>query len=724
MVIAKFDSSEYLTFDPPEIELKKVNFFYGKNGVGKSTISRLLSSQFSGEYVVKTFNGFSGVVGVNHSLDSISLGDRNVKAQQEIDRIEAQIQSISDEILEREGKENLYSQKVRIEQSLNSSQRNLDRIYTDSAREIKNLSHPQVASTTYKKTDFKKDIGRARYLSNAEFEQAKQECITDLMDAPDRLVFPVCDFEDIRVRADELLRASVSQHVQVSGIGENIEKRKFAEQGMRVHLRENGELCAFCGGVITEDRWNLLDQLFDKSVSELKRKIENLIKEVTVMKDSLNACDRIVSQSYYPPLREKVDTLQVRYIHEKEVLVDGLDRILSLLKNKADNIFSAVDVYEGEIPSWDTVSLQSKFDQIYKEKIEYGKNLEQKQKDAQERLRLHYVATMIEESNYSEEEANCRIYSSQLDDVEAKIKERREEIAELQEQRNSEISKTVNEELAARHINNALKSLGIDSFELRLIQQDGAPRGQYSIYSNEIRRDISSLSTGEMNLVSFLYFMQSLNENRVVDKPLFVIIDDPMNSNDSSAQYLMYSSIIRFYGDKKSSKCVMKDDDILVVLTHNAHFYLNCRPYGWKPNDKRIGCYRLNKIKQCTQIKAIRNKDDDIKTGYTALWYQLNFAYKNRVPDAMWNPLRQIIESFANFSGVKSLDELIGETEPGEINSVLLGELKKGMDVNSHGIDSIASDSESLSCEDIYNFARWSFVKVNYSSHFEKFSMH
>ena len=338
------------------------------------------------------------------------------------------------------------------------------------------------------------------------------------------------------------------------------------------------------------------------------------------------------------------------------------------------------------------------------------------------KLRLHYVAALFEDLKCNEVLNHMHDLEFQSNQLSNQFNKKVQERKLLIEKRNDELKKTSSEELAVLRINTALKSLGIDSFELRLITGNANHSGQYGIFSHEARRSVNTLSTGEMNLVAFLYFMQDLNRDRTEGKPLFVILDNPMNSNDSSSQYLMYSSIIRFYGDRNKSRKMMGPNDILIVMTHNAHFYLNCRPYNWKPgNPRRISCYILNKIGDCTHIKTIDDEKWDIKTGYHALWGEFILAYEQGNPGSMWNPLRRIIESFSNFSGVDSLETMIAGSEPEDINSVVIDEIKKGLDVNSHGIDDIAFDPNALSRYDLLKVAKWYFDSVGYSSHFKKF---
>ena len=80
-----------------------------------------------------------------------------------------------------------------------------------------------------------------------------------------------------------------------------------------------------------------------------------------------------------------------------------------------------------------------------------------------------------------------------------------------------------------------------------------------------------------------------------------VIFDDPMNSNDETTQYLMYSYIQNFYKGDNSFKDANKQ--VFVLLTHNAHFFLNARPYRWQPGDKKVSCFTLTKENSTTAIQ-------------------------------------------------------------------------------------------------------------------------
>lgn len=71
-------------FDADELIIdKKVTFAYGKNGTGKSTLTRILQKQ-EDDYDVRIFQGFEQVVGENHRLNAVVLGEENEKIENQI----------------------------------------------------------------------------------------------------------------------------------------------------------------------------------------------------------------------------------------------------------------------------------------------------------------------------------------------------------------------------------------------------------------------------------------------------------------------------------------------------------------------------------------------------------------------------------------------------------------------------------------------------------------
>lgn len=64
---------------------KSLNFFYGKNGTGKSTLTNLIAKNGDqNDLAVLTFQGFESVLGENDLLNAVVIGEHNKKIELQI----------------------------------------------------------------------------------------------------------------------------------------------------------------------------------------------------------------------------------------------------------------------------------------------------------------------------------------------------------------------------------------------------------------------------------------------------------------------------------------------------------------------------------------------------------------------------------------------------------------------------------------------------------------
>ena len=76
----------------------KINYIYGKNGTGKSTLTKLIENQFRESHNVKVFRGFEAIVGVNKRLNAVVLGEKNTAIQEKIDSYKSAINDFEKKI--------------------------------------------------------------------------------------------------------------------------------------------------------------------------------------------------------------------------------------------------------------------------------------------------------------------------------------------------------------------------------------------------------------------------------------------------------------------------------------------------------------------------------------------------------------------------------------------------------------------------------------------------
>ena len=117
--IMKLDFSTTVIFSNSDIEFDKpINFVFGKNGTGKSTITSLMNEQYGDSLDIRVFQGFNSIVGEDKKLNAVTLGEENTSINEQITDKEAEkenlildIEKMSKEIREPENKKikNVFS---------------------------------------------------------------------------------------------------------------------------------------------------------------------------------------------------------------------------------------------------------------------------------------------------------------------------------------------------------------------------------------------------------------------------------------------------------------------------------------------------------------------------------------------------------------------------------------------------------------------------------------
>ena len=241
----------------------------------------------------------------------------------------------------------------------------------------------------------------------------------------------------------------------------------------------------------------------------------------------------------------------------------------------------------------------------------------------------------------------------------------------------SELNKhNANTEAAIDSINKILRDSGFQGFSLR------AKDGVENVYE-VIREDGSvaeNLSEGERNFIAFLYFYHQVRGSMTSEelKEKIVVIDDPVSSMDSTALFLV-SAIVREminvcrnnteYLNPKVPGDYIKQ---LFILTHNVYFhrevtykqvgYYNCTSfYVIRKNDN------ISTVKLCTrQSKEVPSENENynpVQNSYAALWDELR-DIQSTIPAL--NVMRRILEYyFLQLCGYEGSDirELVLEKE-------------------------------------------------------------
>lgn len=716
-------------------DIRKVNFFYGKNGTGKSTIASSIKEEYSEEYKVQIFDGYEKIFGVNQSLKAIALGVHNKEIQEEIEVVDDEITHLNNKLINQDPLElGLNIQIQNINKNISELSSNSDRIGTNIASDI----HTHEPSITrgiriYNRSNVKRELTKAKLITKEEYEKNIKILSLNEKNEPPMLTFPEYNIVELEDSINKILTSKIRPSILIKELEENQRKYSFAKEGYSIHRHRNEKgdsirdfNCAFCDNEISTERWDELDSYFSNTFDEFESRIESKINEISDIKKKLREF-KINRSNYYPQFEAVINDLNLKIYERITNDSNTFEMIINLLQEKKLTMSKTMD----EISLDDCLNFTQENDaykHIYADNTHFHNNIERNKDAASEKIRLHHLKELLEENNYHRMQFEIEKEKEEKNKLEKNKNEIMNQIEILEKEKSELASQTVSEETMATKINEYLKALGNNTFQLELVNGE-SQEGLYLIRGiNEDGsllelRNIYEISEGEKNLIAFLYFIIHTDEimNSSDDKFL-IIFDDPMTSNDDVSQYLMISLIQQLYNNIKDDD---NSDNKFFLLTHNTFFYLNVRQfrpsYGTSGSNGKYAYFLLEKSLGKTSVNRIynENKNNDIMSDYDSLWNHLYKSYENDETIIMWNLIRRIIETLATFNKM-DYGELLTNFEDSTSN-ILGNMLKKSLDVNSHGLQVSDHNVSTFNKNQLKAFLKKVLVKISLENHFESY---
>lgn len=248
----------------------------------------------------------------------------------------------------------------------------------------------------------------------------------------------------------------------------------------------------------------------------------------------------------------------------------------------------------------------------------------------------------------------------------------------------------VNTEGAVAGINALLHDSGFQGFSLR------AKEGVQNVYE-VIRpngKPADRLSEGERNFIAFLYFYHIVRGSQRSDsvKDKIVVIDDPVSSMDSGALFIV-SNLVRemievCFNNTDYQSNAVEGDYIkqIFILTHNVYFYREIT-YHQVQRYRSVSFFIIRKsdnissitpcIRRNSMIPTEQENYNPVQNSYAALWDELKEVSS---PITAMNVIRRILEYyFLQLCGYEGTDirkevlekeenrkKFIGQTESGQ----------------------------------------------------------
>lgn len=657
---------------------KKINFFFGYNGSGKSTIARFLhdvtlpATEKALEFSDCSQTGFDpaaqtilvyneefrneNFISKDEQRGIFSLNKTN-------DEVDKQITILNDEI--RIIQKHRAGAKVR-EDKLRQLQERKQRALEENVFSKRNqFSSCRNATLPYggSKKSFLSHI--RQFLKSTEPIKTLPELLQEynrvyangLKQIPynvdiDALKALIGKEPEISALLDEVIVGN--KDVDIAQLIDQLQISTWVENGLP-YMERSGDICPFC------------QQPFDDK-DALKHKFE---------------------QFFDKTYKEKMETLRLKageYYKELQSLLSVLDSIVKVF-NPANKVSSAVSeikdlcdnfvrtINEKKEKPNEKKSIQSLSSLL--PKIEEIKDLADKNNRDYANIANLQKGWVNDALKYIVEE--CRADIERFDGWVEKCRRvllensftqtsLEEHEAYLRQQTDELRKRTVNTTDAVNNIKKILKNVGFDNFEIKEKKDDTTAAPTYYLKRNGTSpaNVYKSLSEGEKTFISFLYFHQlCLGTDDIehsASKKKIIVIDDPVSSLDSKVMFVITTLIhqlARYKGkDNRLDRQEFLNPNIeqIFIFTHNFYFYKEVS-FDRRPINKSLNHHIIEKTNAVSHISYTGN-DCTLKNDYSMMWENLKKAKASIGEDKsqnvmLANTMRRVIDSYLDFVGIK-----------------------------------------------------------------------
>lgn len=735
-MIEKIELKKIATYDGIGTSLdnlKKINFIYGANGSGKTTVSNFIHNSQNSKYqncsikwkddhtintIVynKTFKE-ANFNSSNHIKGVFTLGQATDKDIKIIDEKKDQLEAIK---VQSSG----YKKKLEDLQGIDGSLGKIQNL----ENEFKEFCWTKIYKPyedTFKeafKGSLQKQIFKDKILSEVvnnqvailSFDELREKAQTIFGEIPKHLnLILTISFDELNnIENEDIWNKKIigKSDVDIARLIQYLNINDWVNLG-KSYLQDDN-ICPFCQKeTITDDFRQQLEKYFDTTYVDLINKIKKYQQDYELHSSNIIEQLNYIEQEQKQNSSSKLDieklsiyikTLIIQINSNKEILQNKIkepSRSLEITSTKEqfENIKGVIDSANEEIEKHNKIvenyqtEKTSLISAIWKFLVTSFEDEIKKYTKKHKGLEKGIESLTIQ---YNKKGQEYRKLSQEIKDLEKNV---------------TSVQPTIDE------INKLLKYYGFLNFEIMPSQTEA---NQYQIKREDGTLAQETLSEGEITFITFLYYYQltkgSVKEDEV-SKDRILIIDDPISSLDSNILFVVSTLLKKIINDVRDGIGNIKQ---VIILTHNVYFhkevsFIDGRDTG-KRNDTHFWILRKN-----NRVSKFYSYDTNpIKTSYELLWQELKDKEKSS-NITLQNTMRRIIENYFKILGNFSDDKLIDNFEEYE-EQVICRSLISWINDGSHSVsDDLFVESQDDIIDKYIDVFEKIFKFTNHEGHYK-----
>lgn len=650
--------------------LGKINFVFGSNGSGKTTISRILASPerypscsvkwenddvlctrvYNADFIDENFKSDDSIPGI------FMLGSEENKTRQKINEIDRRMKELRNEQLR-------YRQKIKkIDWELSKIRKKCEeqvwkegkRCFEGAFRELFS-GHLKSKEDLMNAVRFNESYKSYNEESLKEFKQLFEcrfsgKCIVfdlRIIDEYKRILSGLSDMKN-----DILTKKLIgNKGLDISKLIEKLGNEDWINRG-RGFLCKSGGICPFCQQKLTNNFERQLVEHFSdeyreyvnkssKACNEYRRKGERLIElhnqiiELEEMGISISKLLKLVLQVETTLNKNIIELGKIEETPSKKVALEWNEELVSGCINELDKVKELVKCHNEMAET--IFDNRSNLGEMAMSILKY-RTKDCIRKYEEERIEL--------EKKKDKERDKIRKNNEEVKDCEFRLQELKSNTRMLRLRRTRD------------YINSVLAGFGFTGFRIEVNEE----KKEYYLVGENRDQIQKTLSEGEKSFITFLYFLALLKGSKECSgavTPQVVVIDDPVSSLDNEILFIVSLLIRKLYNETIKENGAIRQ---VIVLSHNLYFY---KEITFKQSCDRKIARELNHHwvlrKRNGRSKIEFAEENPIKSTYEMLWGDVRDAINfpgNVNPNSLQNTMRRILEHYYKYYGDVSLNRL------------------------------------------------------------------
>jgi len=639
-------------------DLRKINFIFGANGTGKTTISRVIAGEaghdhcrvlwqggnelerrvYNRDFVDRNFNQDGPLQGV------FTLGEDQVEAEKKIEELRPNIEKVTQEIESLNNQLDGFAEQRGVRQELYD----LEPVLRDKCW-LQKQCHDDYFQVAFIGVRNNADKFKARVLSEYETNTAELLLLDELKHKAQTIFSN--DIERVAplqaIAADELVAFESNallqrviignQDVEIAELINRLGNSDWVKQGRQYH-EQVPDTCPFCQQSTDEQFEEQLNAFFSEAYDNDVQSLKDLRASYQQSGDRLLGVMEGCLESRNPFLNSELFEADVQALSER------LKNNLAALDKKIAEPSSRVELDSIEPLLAKLKTLIAEANKSTHDHNQTVDNIANEKRTLTEQV-WRFVLNELSDDLAQYQQTKERLQRN-IEGLEQRLQEKNELLTGLQNQVNELEKQTTSIQPTITAINDLLKKFGFTSFSIGEVEDVR----HYRIIRPNGEDASRSLSEGEKTFITFLYFYylikgaqspSGITTNRVV------VFDDPISSLDSDVLFIVSTLIKEVMELARSGESQIKQ---VFVLTHNVYFHKEISFHQKRSGRDVLGSESFWMVKKSEDGSIVHRCDQNpVSSAYELLWADLKRQEISNV--SLQNTMRRIIETYFTMWG-------------------------------------------------------------------------